>query len=51
MGGDLNLELASHDFYEPRTAPLGGYYVRVPTSFSLNPLRVVGLPQEAGSTT
>ena len=35
VGGNLNLDLAKHDYYEPRTAPLGGYYVRVPTSFNL----------------
>ena len=37
VGFETNLELTKHDFYEPRTAPLGGYYVRVPTSFNLSP--------------
>jgi len=35
-GFNMNLALAKHDYYEPRTAPLGGYYVRVPTSFNLS---------------
>ena len=34
-GVNINLNLAKHDFYEPRTAPLGGYYVRVPANFNL----------------
>jgi len=34
-GFNVNLDLAKHDYYEPRTAPLGGYFVRVPTSFNL----------------
>ena len=34
-GFNLNLDLAKHDYYEPRTAPLGGYFVQVPTSFNL----------------
>jgi hypothetical protein len=34
-GFNMNLDLAKHDYYEPRTAPLGGYYVRVPASFNL----------------
>ena len=34
-GFNGNIDLAKHDFYEPRTAPLGGYYVRVPTSANL----------------
>jgi hypothetical protein len=35
IGGNVNLDLAKHDYYEPRTFPLGQYYVRVPTSFNL----------------
>jgi hypothetical protein len=34
-GFNINLDLAKHDYYEPRTSPLGAYYVRVPTSFNL----------------
>ena len=34
-GFNFNIDLAKHDFYEPRTAPLGAYYVRVPTSVNL----------------
>ena len=34
-GFNANLDLQKHDYYEPRTAPLGDYYVRVPTSFNL----------------
>jgi len=34
-GFNLNVDFAKHDFYEPRTAPLGGYYVRVPTSYNV----------------
>ncbi|OGX90951.1 DUF5916 domain-containing protein [Hymenobacter coccineus] len=34
-GFNLNLDLAKHDYYEPRTAPLGAYYVLVPTSANL----------------
>ncbi|MBF9236960.1 carbohydrate binding family 9 domain-containing protein [Hymenobacter sp. BT683] len=29
-GFDFNLDAASHDFFEPRSRPLGDYYVRVP---------------------
>jgi hypothetical protein len=35
IGGNANLDLAKHDYYEPRTAPLGEYFVRVPTSANL----------------
>ena len=35
-GFDLNLNLPRHDYYEPRTAPLGDYYVRVPANFNLS---------------
>jgi hypothetical protein len=35
IGGNANLDLAKHDYYEPRTFPLGRYYVQVPTSFNL----------------
>jgi hypothetical protein len=35
IGGNVNLDLSKHDYYEPRTFPLGQYYVRVPTSFNL----------------
>jgi len=35
VGFNANLDLAKHDFYEPRTSPLGAYYVRVPTSANL----------------
>ena len=31
-GFNFNVDPTHHDFYEPRTAPLGGYFVRVPTS-------------------
>ncbi len=34
-GFNLNLDAAKHDFYEPRTSPLGNYYVRVPGSANL----------------
>ncbi|GAB3635750.1 hypothetical protein GCM10027422_13400 [Hymenobacter arcticus] len=34
-GFNVNIDLAKHDYYEPRTAPLGGYYVLVPTSYNL----------------
>ncbi|MDO7886472.1 DUF5916 domain-containing protein [Hymenobacter cheonanensis] len=34
-GFNINLDLYKHDFYEPRKAELGQYYVRVPTSFNL----------------
>jgi hypothetical protein len=34
-GFNLNVDFAKHDFYEPRTSPLGGYYVRVPTSYNV----------------
>ncbi|GAA4498060.1 hypothetical protein GCM10023172_14200 [Hymenobacter ginsengisoli] len=34
-GFNINLDLPKHDFYEPRTAPLGQYYVRVPASYNL----------------
>jgi hypothetical protein len=34
-GFNVNIDFAKHDFYEPRTAPLGGYYVRVPTSYNV----------------
>lgn len=34
-GFNLDVDLAKHDYYEPRTAPLGDYYVRVPTSYNL----------------
>ncbi|GAB3870795.1 hypothetical protein GCM10028824_19850 [Hymenobacter segetis] len=30
LGFDLNVDPVTHDFYEPRTATLGEYYVRVP---------------------
>ncbi|MGY3089950.1 hypothetical protein ACVWYF_002998 [Hymenobacter sp. UYAg731] len=30
LGFDLNVDPVTHDFYEPRTATLGDYYVRVP---------------------
>ncbi|MCC3151635.1 DUF5916 domain-containing protein [Hymenobacter sp. BT770] len=30
IGFDLNVDPVTHDFYEPRTFPLGDYYVRVP---------------------
>ncbi|OUJ75654.1 hypothetical protein BXP70_05600 [Hymenobacter crusticola] len=33
VGTDLDYSPASHDFYEPRTSPLGRYYVRVPANF------------------
>jgi hypothetical protein len=35
LGGNANLDLAKHDYYEPRTAPLGEYFVRVPTSVNI----------------
>jgi hypothetical protein len=35
IGGDFNLDLPKHDYYEPRTFPLGLYYVRVPANFNL----------------
>jgi hypothetical protein len=35
LGGNVNLDFAKHDFYEPRTVPLGEYFVRVPTSANL----------------
>jgi hypothetical protein len=35
IGGNANLDLAKHDYYEPRTAPLSEYFVRVPTSANL----------------
>jgi hypothetical protein len=34
-GFNVNLDLAKHDYYEPRTSPLGAYFVRVPMSFNL----------------
>jgi len=34
-GFNVNIDLAKHDFYEPRTSPLGAYYVRVPASANL----------------
>ena len=34
-GFNANLDLPKHDYYEPRTAPLGPYYVWVPTSANL----------------
>ena len=34
-GFNLNVDPAKNDFYEPRTAPLGGYWVRVPGSVNL----------------
>jgi hypothetical protein len=34
-GFNANLDWAKHDFYEPRTYPLGAYYVRVPPSGNL----------------
>ncbi|MGI4884413.1 MAG: DUF5916 domain-containing protein [Janthinobacterium lividum] len=34
-GFNANLDLAKHDYYEPRTTPLGAYYVQVPTSANL----------------
>ncbi|MFC6226092.1 DUF5916 domain-containing protein [Hymenobacter artigasi] len=36
IGFDLNVDPVTHDFYEPRTAPLGGYYVRVPENSRLS---------------
>ncbi|MDB5236119.1 MAG: hypothetical protein JWR44_3112 [Hymenobacter sp.] len=32
IGFDLNVDPVTHDFYEPRTFPLGDYYVRVPAN-------------------
>ena len=37
VGFDLNVDPATHDFFEPRTYPLGGTYVRIPAN-----LRLVG---------
>ncbi len=34
-GFNLNIDPVHNDFYEPRTAPLGPYYVRVPSSANL----------------
>ncbi|NML64595.1 carbohydrate binding family 9 domain-containing protein [Hymenobacter sp. RP-2-7] len=34
-GFNANLDWAKHDYYEPRTYPLGTYYVQVPTSANL----------------
>ena len=34
-GFNLNLDLQKHDYYEPRTTPLGPYYVLVPASANL----------------
>ncbi len=34
-GFNLNIDRAKNDFYEPRTYPLGGYWVRVPGSVNL----------------
>ena len=34
-GFNANLDLPRHDYYEPRTAPLGPYYVWVPASANL----------------
>ena len=36
VGFDLNVDPAAHDFFEPRTAPLGDYYVRVPANARLS---------------
>ena len=33
-GFNVNLDRAKNDFYEPRTYPLGAYWVRVPSSFN-----------------
>ena len=30
IGFDFNSDAVTHDFFEPRTSPLGNYYVRVP---------------------
>ncbi|WP_310395997.1 DUF5916 domain-containing protein [Hymenobacter sp.] len=35
VGFDLNVDPVTHDFFEPRTKPLGGYYVRVPKNTRL----------------
>ncbi|WP_324676256.1 DUF5916 domain-containing protein [Hymenobacter sp. GOD-10R] len=32
VGADLDYAPATHNFYEPRTSPLGEYYVRVPAN-------------------
>jgi hypothetical protein len=32
IGFDLNVDPVTHDFFEPRTYPLGNYYVRVPAN-------------------
>jgi hypothetical protein len=32
IGFDLNVDPVTHDFFEPRTAPLGSTYVRVPAN-------------------
>jgi hypothetical protein len=32
LGFDLNVDPVTHDFFEPRTYPLGDYYVRVPAN-------------------
>ena len=34
-GFNFNIDPAKNDFYEPRTYPLGNYYVRVPGSFNI----------------
>ena len=36
VGVNLDLNPTTHDFYEPRTFPLGAYYVRVPANVGLN---------------
>ncbi|GGE95310.1 DUF5916 domain-containing protein [Hymenobacter cavernae] len=35
LGTDLDYSPATHDFYEPRTEPLGRYFVRVPANFGV----------------
>ena len=36
VGLNFDLNPTTHDYYEPRTFPLGGYYVRVPANAGLN---------------